>query len=244
MRVQLNVRGICVLRPGVKGLSENIEVVSIVGRFLEHARIFHFQNGGEDEVYLSSADWMPRNLDRRVELMAPVEAPECRRRLLHTLDVLFQRQREGQAPGSPTARGACRRGPPPTRRSCAQAALYDHARRAWERREAAPPASLEPIERGPAARRRAVTRASPCRRAVAARPGLSRGGRRAAQASNAATAASHDAAISRAPTPASICSAQRRRAGEDVDRHLVVLVLVRRLAPRESRRVRAVELRP
>ena len=75
VRVRLNVRGICVLRPGVKGLSENIEVVSIVGRFLEHARIFHFQNGGEDEVYLASADWMPRNLDRRIELMAPVEAP-------------------------------------------------------------------------------------------------------------------------------------------------------------------------
>ena len=69
VRVQLNVRGICVLRPGVKGLSEHIEVVSIVGRFLEHARIFHFQNGGEDEVFLASADWMPRNLDRRVEAL-------------------------------------------------------------------------------------------------------------------------------------------------------------------------------
>lgn len=149
VRVQLNVRGICVLRPGVKGLSEHVTVVSIVGRFLEHARIFHFHNGGEDEVYLSSADWMPRNLDRRVELMAPVEARGCRRRLLHTLDVLFQDNVKARhlfpdgtwrVPPRPASE-------PPL---VAQAALYEHARRAWERRQAAPPASFEPIERGPA----------------------------------------------------------------------------------------------
>jgi polyphosphate kinase len=149
VRVQLNVRGICVLRPGVKGLSENVEVVSIVGRFLEHARLFHFQNGGEDEVFLASADWMPRNLDRRVELMAPVEAPDCRRRLLHTLDVLFSDNVKGRRLA---ADGTWRVPPrhasdPPV---VAQTVLYDHARRAWERRAAAPPASLEPIERGPA----------------------------------------------------------------------------------------------
>jgi polyphosphate kinase len=149
VRVLLNVRGICVLRPGVKGLSEHIEVVSIVGRFLEHARIFHFQNGGEDEVYLASADWMPRNLDRRVELMAPVEAPDCRRRLLHTLDVLFQDNVKGRRLASDgTWRVPARQASdhPP---HVAQAALYDHARRAWERRQAAAPAVLEPIERGP-----------------------------------------------------------------------------------------------
>ena len=77
VRIQLNVRGICCLRPGVKGVSETIEVVSIVDRFLEHARIFHYRNGGDEEVYLSSADWMPRNLDRRVELLFPVESAEA-----------------------------------------------------------------------------------------------------------------------------------------------------------------------
>jgi polyphosphate kinase len=148
VRVQLNVRGICVLRPGVKGLSENIEVMSIVGRFLEHARIFHFQNGGEDEVYIASADWMPRNLDRRVELMAPVETLECRRRLLHTLDVLFRDNVKGRR----LAADGTWRVPPRHAADApmiAQVALYEHARRAWERRQTTAPAVLEPIERGP-----------------------------------------------------------------------------------------------
>ena len=73
VKIELNVRGICRLRPGVPRLSENIRVVSIVDQFLEHSRIFYFANGGEEEVYLSSADWMPRNLDRRLELLFPVE---------------------------------------------------------------------------------------------------------------------------------------------------------------------------
>lgn len=90
VQVQLNVRGICCLRPGLKGVSENVQVVSIVDRFLEHARIFHFRDGGDDAVYLSSADWMPRNLDRRIELLFPVESPECKARLLGALDVVFQ----------------------------------------------------------------------------------------------------------------------------------------------------------
>ena len=85
--VDLNVRGICCLRPGVKGLSENIRVVSIVDRFLEHSRIFYFHNGGEPNVFFASADWMPRNLNRRVELLAPVEDPACRDRLVKILDV-------------------------------------------------------------------------------------------------------------------------------------------------------------
>lgn len=72
VKILLNVRGICMLVPGVQGLSENIKVVSIVDRYLEHARIFYFQNGGAEEIYLSSADWMNRNLDRRIELMFPV----------------------------------------------------------------------------------------------------------------------------------------------------------------------------
>jgi polyphosphate kinase len=73
VRIKLNVRGICMLVPGISGMSENIEVVSIVDRFLEHSRVFYFKNGGAEEVYLSSADWMPRNLDRRVELLFPLQ---------------------------------------------------------------------------------------------------------------------------------------------------------------------------
>jgi polyphosphate kinase len=72
VKIDLIVRGSCMLRPGVKGLSETVHVRSIVGRFLEHSRIFCFENGGEDDVYIGSADWMTRNLDRRVEVVTPV----------------------------------------------------------------------------------------------------------------------------------------------------------------------------
>ncbi|MEZ0228742.1 MAG: polyphosphate kinase 1, partial [Planctomycetota bacterium] len=74
-KIQLIVRGICCLRPGVPGLSENIRITRIVDRFLEHSRTFYFWNDGKPEIYLSSADWMPRNLDRRIELMFPVVDP-------------------------------------------------------------------------------------------------------------------------------------------------------------------------
>ncbi|MFH1811236.1 MAG: polyphosphate kinase 1 [Pseudomonadota bacterium] len=89
VRVRLNVRGICCLRPGLPGVSETIEVRSIVDRFLEHARVFWFQNSGHDEVYLSSADWMSRNLDRRLELLFPVIDPVLRQRLRDVLDIYF-----------------------------------------------------------------------------------------------------------------------------------------------------------
>ena len=90
VRIRLNVRGICCLRPGIRGLSETIEVVSIVDRFLEHARVFYFRHGGDEQLFISSADWMPRNLDRRVELMVPVLDPACRKKLLDTIRVYFQ----------------------------------------------------------------------------------------------------------------------------------------------------------
>jgi polyphosphate kinase len=79
IEVDLIVRGICMLRPGIEGLSENIRVRSIVGRFLEHSRIFYFANGGEQEIYLGSADWMQRNIDRRVETVAPVKDENIKR---------------------------------------------------------------------------------------------------------------------------------------------------------------------
>jgi polyphosphate kinase len=89
VRVDLNVRGICCLRPGLPGISENIRVVSIVGRLLEHSRIYAFERDGEYTIYISSADLMPRNLDHRVELAAPIETPELRAELLDTLERAF-----------------------------------------------------------------------------------------------------------------------------------------------------------
>ncbi len=84
--VELNVRGICCLRPGVPGVSENIRVVSIVGRLLEHSRVYAFERGGEHTIYIASADLMPRNLDHRVELAVPIESAELRGELLDTLE--------------------------------------------------------------------------------------------------------------------------------------------------------------
>jgi polyphosphate kinase len=81
VRIDLIVRGICALRPGVRGVSDNIQVRSIVGRFLEHSRVFYFSNGGEEEIYLGSADWMPRNLYERVEVIAPLRDELLRERV-------------------------------------------------------------------------------------------------------------------------------------------------------------------
>ena len=87
VKIDLIVRGICCLRAGIPGMSENITVRSITGRFLEHSRIFYFYNEGYEDMYLASADWMPRNLNRRVELLFPVEDPDCRARVKEVLDV-------------------------------------------------------------------------------------------------------------------------------------------------------------
>lgn len=90
VKVRLNIRGICCLRPGVPGLSDNISVVSVIDRFLEHARVFYFLDGGNTRIFISSADGMPRNLDKRVELMVPVLGESARRRLQKILKYYFK----------------------------------------------------------------------------------------------------------------------------------------------------------
>ena len=90
VQINLLVRGICCLRTGIPGISENIHVRSIVGEFLEHSRIFYFKNDGIDEIYMGSADWMPRNLDRRVEIVFPVEDENIKKEILHVLDLEFR----------------------------------------------------------------------------------------------------------------------------------------------------------
>jgi polyphosphate kinase len=85
VEIKLIIRGVCSLVPGVKDLSENIEVRSIVGRYLEHSRLFYFYNNGIEEIYLSSADMMQRNLDRRVEVAFPIENPRLKDELIKTL---------------------------------------------------------------------------------------------------------------------------------------------------------------
>jgi polyphosphate kinase len=107
VQIDLLVRGVCCLRPGLPGVSENIRVYSIVGRFLEHSRIFYYRNGGAEEVYIGSADWMPRNLNRRVELVVPVEDPANRERLKDILAVYMRdnvKMRELRSDGTYTRR--------------------------------------------------------------------------------------------------------------------------------------------
>ena len=87
VKIDLVVRGICCLKTGIPGISENIHVRSIVGNFLEHSRIFYFHNNGSDEIYMGSADWMPRNLDRRVEILFPVLDDEAKKSAKHILEV-------------------------------------------------------------------------------------------------------------------------------------------------------------
>ena len=87
VKIELIIRGICCLKVGIPGVSENITVRSIVGDFLEHSRIFYFYNNGAEEVFMGSADWMPRNLDRRVEIVFPVEDEKIKREVIHILDV-------------------------------------------------------------------------------------------------------------------------------------------------------------
>ncbi|OKH18817.1 RNA degradosome polyphosphate kinase [Hydrococcus rivularis NIES-593] len=94
VQIDLIIRGICCLRPGIEGVSENIRVISIIGRFLEHSRIFYFQNGGEEEVYIGSADWMTRNLSRRVEAVTPIDDPEIAKELEEILGIMLSDNRQ------------------------------------------------------------------------------------------------------------------------------------------------------
>lgn len=87
VNIKCIIRGICCLKPGVKGLSENIEVISIVDRFLEHARIFYFQNNDQPEYFLASSDWMPRNLDQRIEVLFPIKEGKYQQYLWNILQI-------------------------------------------------------------------------------------------------------------------------------------------------------------
>ena len=128
VRIRLNVRGICALRPGVPGVSDHIEVVSVIDRFLEHSRIYYFFNGGDEDVYLASADWMTRNLDKRAELMFPIEQPEHKVKVLDALRAMFrdtEKSRWLQADGTYCRRTAHADEP----RFRVQEALHEQARR-------------------------------------------------------------------------------------------------------------------
>jgi polyphosphate kinase len=134
VKVDLNVRGICCLRPGVRGISENITVVSVVGRLLEHSRIYTFDRGGKLTVYIASADLMPRNLDHRVELAAPIESPELRAELMDTIERAFADNQNSWQLG-PDNRWLRRSPAPGERKRNMQVELMElHARRAAEAR--------------------------------------------------------------------------------------------------------------
>ncbi len=136
VKVDLNVRGICCLRPGLTGISENIRVVSVVGRLLEHSRVYTFERGGERTVYIASADLMPRNLDHRVELAAPIETPELRAELMDTLERAFA---DNQSSWELHADGTWQRrspGPGERKRNMQIELMELHARRAAEARPA------------------------------------------------------------------------------------------------------------
>ena len=90
VKINLIVRGICCLVPGIKDISENIRVISIVGQLLEHSRIFKFESAGNPIIYMGSADWMPRNLNRRVELIFPIEDPDLKERTFDMLNLMLK----------------------------------------------------------------------------------------------------------------------------------------------------------
>ncbi len=127
VRIDLIVRGICQLRPGIRGVSDTIAVRSIVGRFLEHSRIFYFANGGDERVFLASADWMSRNLNERVELLFPVDDPAHVQRIKAILDLFLQDNQKAYTMGND---GTYRRAEKRLRPVNAQEELLQQARRA------------------------------------------------------------------------------------------------------------------
>jgi polyphosphate kinase len=126
VKVQIIVRGICCLRSGIKGVSENIEVHSIVGRFLEHSRIYYFYNEGAEDIYLSSADMMTRNLNRRVELLFPIQQDDLRERLYKIFDDMWADNIKGRVLRDDTFVRQDRRGQQPFN---SQAQFIDQAER-------------------------------------------------------------------------------------------------------------------
>jgi polyphosphate kinase len=132
VRIELIIRDTCRLRPGIPGLSANVTVVSIVGRFLEHARIYYFRNGGDEEYFIGSADPMSRNLESRVEVVAPVEAPALQSRLKFVLETQLHDRRSAwdmQADGTYVQR---RPGPDEAVVSSQEALIADAERRSFE----------------------------------------------------------------------------------------------------------------
>lgn len=142
VEVQLNVRGICCLIPGEK-FSKNIEVVSVIDRFLEHARLFYFHQGGEPEVFIASADWMTRNLEKRVELMIPIEEKSIKRRLIKILETYFKDNRNAYRiqPDGSSKPVAAKKGEKPFR---AQEHFHTQAKRAAKAREHERAMTFEP----------------------------------------------------------------------------------------------------
>lgn len=129
VKIDLIVRGICTLRPGIPNVSENIQVRSIIGRFLEHHRLFYFRHGGNDRVFLSSADWMPRNLNERVELMIPIEDKIHKERVCGILDLYL---RDNQKAHVMRADGSYRKLVSKTDKVSAQETLMKEAKQASE----------------------------------------------------------------------------------------------------------------
>lgn len=156
VKIDLIIRGICALRPKIPGLSENIRVISIVGRFLEHSRIYYFHNDGKPDLYLASADWMPRNFYRRVEIAFPIEAPPLRAEIINEVLPRFLtdygKARELQPNGS-YIRLKPEEGAP---RSQAQLQFREHSRRQAKKlaeKQSAAKMRLSPIKRFPNERR-------------------------------------------------------------------------------------------
>ena len=143
VKIRLNIRGVCCLCPGVSGLSENITVVSIIDRFLEHARIFSFFNGGRERLFISSADGMLRNLDKRVELLIPVTDEAARKRLQKILKIYFKDNTKAHIL---LPDGSYRRATPAGREALfrSQHALFEETQNAIRMREQTKPTLLEP----------------------------------------------------------------------------------------------------